>query len=141
MDKEQYQQYLKSDHWKKLRRRKRRKFKEPRCAICASTDQVDTHHLFYRNIHDVQLSDLRLLCRRCHDVTHQLMAEGELSKVKYKSHHSMFGATKEKVKRRLGLSGRNLFKEASDRKAAEDAKALSQPPPLPPSGLQALFGV
>lgn len=125
MNKNDYQEYLQSDHWKNLRRRKRKKVRAVRCAICSSTDQVETHHLFYRNIYDVRLSDLRLLCRRCHKTAHELLDEGELSTARYADHNAMFGATKEKVKKRLGLSGRNLFREA-------DEVARGVRPPTPP---------
>lgn len=110
-----YQDYLNSDHWKSLRGRKHRSVRRSlggklRCAICASTESIQTHHLFYRNLYDVELSDLRLLCDTCHQVAHELITSGELSKARYKSHHAMFAATKGKVKHRRGLTGRNLFK-------------------------------
>lgn len=109
MTKVEYANYLNSEHWKRLRARKKRG-KIIRCAICSSNVNIHTHHLFYRNIYDVEISDLRLLCERCHTITHDLLKSGELNK-KYASHHAMFGATKEKVKKTLGLSGKNLFRE------------------------------
>lgn len=122
MNKEEYQQYLQSDHWRQLRAEKRRKVSKSkdgriRCSICASTERVETHHLFYRGIYDVDTSDLRLLCRRCHQTAHEIIAEGALANCCHKSHHSVFAVTKHLVKKRLGLTGRNLFREASQKGA------------------------
>lgn len=112
MNKQQYTEYLQSDHWQKLRARKKRRVRKTagkvRCAICGTEEQIETHHLQYRNIYDVLTSDLRLLCRRCHQVAHDLMGAGILHN-KYSSHHAMFGALKSKVKKQLGLTGKNLF--------------------------------
>lgn len=115
MNKEEYQGYLKSDHWKELRKEKRNRVSKKkgkvRCAVCAATESIETHHLFYRNIYDVQTSDLRMLCKTCHKTVHDLIKDGTLQLKKYKSHHAMFGALKELVKKRLGLTGRNMFRE------------------------------
>lgn len=112
MNKQEYQAYLRSDHWKALREAKHKRCKRGvRCGICGSEDRVQTHHLQYRNIYDVVTSDLRLLCDRCHGLAHELMREGILNTKKYSSHHAMFCATKEAVKKALGLRGRNLFAE------------------------------
>lgn len=110
MSKESYQKYLKSDHWKELRAEKHRKSTK-RCAICASTEKIETHHLFYRNLYDVLTSDLRLLCDRCHETAHTLINEGILVLSKYPTHHGRFSATKAAVKKRLGLTGRNMFRD------------------------------
>lgn len=110
MTKEEYQEYLKSDHWKDLRAEKWRKCRKNgvvRCAICASTDKLETHHLFYRSIYDVATADLRILCSTCHEIAHELISSGELPK--YSTQHGMFAATKEKVKKARGLTGKNLF--------------------------------
>lgn len=102
----EYKQYLKSNDWKTKRARK---YKKPRrCAICASTENLDVHHLNYRNLFDVLQSDLRVLCRRCHYLAHDLHKQG---KIKFKStdHNSRFILIKIAVKKHLGLTGKNLF--------------------------------
>lgn len=115
MTKQEYAAYLKSDHWKELRASKRSKCRKTdgknRCAICASTESIETHHLTYRNIYDVELSDLRLLCRECHGCAHELMKAG--LRFTSKSHHGIFGALKVKVKIARGFGQRNLFSEKS----------------------------
>ena len=61
--------YLKSDHWFNLRKAAKAKF-GPKCAKCNASKKVDVHHLEYRNIFDVTVDDLQILCRNCHDLEH-----------------------------------------------------------------------
>jgi 5-methylcytosine-specific restriction endonuclease McrA len=63
--------YLKSDHWRELRKRKLEL--NPLCEKCGGNNCVDPHHLLYRNLYDVQLSDLQTLCRKCHAEVHTVM--------------------------------------------------------------------
>jgi len=111
MNKQEYAEYLQSDHWKNLRARKRASVTKSvgkcRCAICASTERIETHHLRYRNIYDVQLDDLRLLCRECHQTAHDLMAAG--LRFKSKTNNGIFCALKVAVKKARGFGNRNLF--------------------------------
>jgi hypothetical protein len=69
-----YQEYLESPHWKKTRGRKRSRVRA--CGICGSTSGLDVHHLNYRQLLDVGMSDLRVLCRLCHTLAHVLYARG-----------------------------------------------------------------
>lgn len=101
MNKVQYREYLKSDHWKHLRRSKLKH--KTRCGICGSRQNIQIHHLIYRNIYDVKTSDLRRLCGRCHQTVHELMKSGKL-KITSKSHHGIWCHTKSAVKKELGLS-------------------------------------
>jgi hypothetical protein len=101
-----YKEYLKSEDWKQ--KRKLKKSKNNRCGICASTENIDIHHLNYKNLYDVEQSDLRRLCRRCHFLAHRLQKEGKLVFTN-RSHHSMFGKIKGAVKRELGISKINQF--------------------------------
>ncbi len=65
--------YLKSDDWKSLRL-ERLEFAKHKCELCGmSPPSLDVHHLVYRRIHNVRSSDLRALCRDCHDSVHFLM--------------------------------------------------------------------
>lgn len=61
--------YLKSEHWRELRGRKLRQ--NPKCERCLSS-ACDVHHVNYRNIFDVQLTDLLSLCRPCHEEEHRV---------------------------------------------------------------------
>jgi hypothetical protein len=71
-----YDEYLRSDEWQQKRTAKLRRCR--RCAICGSVRNLDVHHLIYRHLFDVTLADLRVLCRRCHEVTHELTRRGLL---------------------------------------------------------------
>lgn len=63
--------YLKSNHWFDL---KNSKLKESNCcAFCLSTKKLDVHHLNYKNLYDVELNDLLVVCRACHLKLHKNM--------------------------------------------------------------------
>jgi ribosomal protein S27AE len=106
MNKAEYKQYLKSDHWQNLRGRKMKR--RQRCGVCASTEDIQVHHLRYRNIYDVETPDLRKLCGRCHIETHKLLKSGALRLTSH-SHHGLWNQTKHAVKMSLGLGARNMF--------------------------------
>lgn len=112
MNKKEYREYLESDHWVSLRGEKRRRVRKTagklRCAICASTDKIETHHLRYKSIYNVETSDLRLLCRECHQCAHDLLNAG--LRLDYESHHAIFSVLKAKVKKARGFGNRNMFK-------------------------------
>jgi len=63
------EEYLKSDHWKSLRRHKLAKY--PYCQNCGSTHNLDVHHRKCRHVYDVQINDLLTLCRSCHTLEHK----------------------------------------------------------------------
>jgi len=60
--------YLKSDHWKALKAAKLKA--NPFCEKCGANYLLDVHHLNYRNLYDVLLSDVQTLCRGCHHLEH-----------------------------------------------------------------------
>lgn len=102
----QYSDYLKSSDWKHKRFLKRKK--KQNCAICNSKENLDTHHLNYRNLFGVKQSDLRILCRDCHFLAHKLMKQGKI-KFTTDNHHSRFTILKAGVKKAKGLSTTNMF--------------------------------
>ena len=61
-------QYLQSEHWKQLRSRKL--ILNPTCEICGGDKRVEPHHLLYKNLYDVEVTDLQSLCRQCHIKVH-----------------------------------------------------------------------
>lgn len=61
--------YLKSEHWHDLRWKKLNSMNR-KCEKCGRVKRLDVHHLDYRNIYDVELTDLQVLCRRCHTLEH-----------------------------------------------------------------------
>jgi hypothetical protein len=94
MTKDEYSEYLKSEHWKNLRSKK----KKNRCAICGSEENLQVHHLVYRHIFDVTKGDLRKLCRECHETAHILIKSGTLV-FRSENTHSRFSITKAAVKK------------------------------------------
>jgi 5-methylcytosine-specific restriction endonuclease McrA len=64
-----YQNYLQSDEWKK-RRGKALTYWGHRCAICNSGKYLDVHHRTYANIGKEKMTDLIVLCRKCHTLYH-----------------------------------------------------------------------
>lgn len=65
MNKAQYAQYLKTDHWQRVRIR-RIKIAEFRCEHCGGDGLLEVHHLTYARIRKEQMADLMALCSRCH---------------------------------------------------------------------------
>jgi hypothetical protein len=53
---------------------------------------------------------LRVLCRRCHFLAHELLKKGKFA-FSSKSHHSRFTLLKSAVKKELGMATKNLFRE------------------------------
>lgn len=67
--------YLKSDHWKELRESARRTMAaKNKCWICdAENVRTDPHHINYKNLFDVEPSDILFVCRSCHDKIHVIL--------------------------------------------------------------------
>ncbi len=77
-----YAAYLNSNHWRDVKVQKRRKV-AAKCAYCGDTKNINLHHLFYRpEWKSVKLGDLRWLCRRHHELVHNLSGEIKPSKEK-----------------------------------------------------------
>lgn len=107
-----YRTYLASADWQQKReaKRTRKSGARDRCAICGTRDRLDVHHLRYAaDLTTIQQADLRILCRRCHGLTHDLIRAGTLRFTK-PDHHHRFALTKNAVKKALGLGGINCFK-------------------------------
>jgi 5-methylcytosine-specific restriction endonuclease McrA len=64
-----YDEYLKTRHWQRKRRAKLRQSKY-RCEQCRTQHSLDVHHLMYENRGCEPLTDLIVLCRRCHQREH-----------------------------------------------------------------------
>lgn len=65
-----YAEYLKSGHWKELRKR-RLKLDKYSCQLCATKDGLHVHHKHYRGgLAQTKLEDLITLCKDCHAKHH-----------------------------------------------------------------------
>jgi hypothetical protein len=61
-----YQDYLRSDRWRTIRRLKREQAGE-KCELCNSEDRLEVHHRTYDRRGEERLSDLTVLCHSCHE--------------------------------------------------------------------------
>ena len=75
-------EYLKSEHWKNLKYEKLNKICY--CEKCGNKNNIDVHHLNYKNLYDVKLEDLQVLCRKCHSNEHNYEELCNLEKQKIK---------------------------------------------------------
>ena len=67
-----YSEYLKSPAWK-TRRTERAEIDGWKCAICGSDENLNVHHLTYKNIGNENVqTDLVTLCRKCHASLHRI---------------------------------------------------------------------
>ena len=96
-------EYLKSPEWKQLRDLVMKA--NPKCQCCQNKQATDAHHMTYRNIVDIQPSDLLPVCRECHDYIHQAIRDGYISQNPYKIHeirnktkHILYDEEYEKLK-------------------------------------------
>lgn len=70
-----YREYLKSDHWKKLRIQAVRR-DGSKCTKCPCRVNLQVHHIRYRDrFEDSKLEDLVTLCEPCHTQAHGLKSK------------------------------------------------------------------
>jgi uncharacterized protein YlaI len=80
---EDYQEYLKSDLWKQIKKKACFKKEFLNCHICLSEKSINLHHTKYsRNMNKPILSGLIALCTGCHDKVHKY---SRLRNVSFKS--------------------------------------------------------
>lgn len=69
-----YKDYLETDHWKQLRKRKLR-LSGYKCQICASKENLNVHHNTYENRGCEKDEDLVVLCNECHKKHHGINSD------------------------------------------------------------------
>ena len=69
-----YREYLKSARWKQ-KRQKRLEIDNYQCVSCGSCESLEIHHVIYSRLGWEMMSDLRTLCRSCH----QAITDDELA--------------------------------------------------------------
>jgi hypothetical protein len=80
MTREEYQEYLKSEHWQEMRRTVLRDA-GGRCQVCNSSERCEVHHRTYERVGEEYPSDLIVLCRACHEKFHgHYWMEAEITK-------------------------------------------------------------
>lgn len=69
MNKETYKQYLRTPHWRGVKKRIH-KLRGGKCEKCSSTTRLEVNHLTYARLGNERDSDLELLCHSCHHNYH-----------------------------------------------------------------------
>jgi hypothetical protein len=86
LSKETYREYLKSSHWKNLKKVAKSKTRNRRCGVCWAFDvPLDFHHISYnKDLSKVSPDQIRTVCRDCHNAIHVAKDTGliDLSKTK-----------------------------------------------------------
>lgn len=78
-NREEYRkEYLNSREWKLLR--SVIMDTSPDCQCCGDVKARDVHHMVYRNIIDVKVSDLLPVCRECHKFIHKAIDDNYIPK-------------------------------------------------------------
>lgn len=65
MTQEEYKEYLKSEHWQKIRMTAI-KNADGRCQLCNSDKRLEVHHRTYQRVGKENIKDLTVLCHKCH---------------------------------------------------------------------------
>ena len=74
MNKIEYQDYLRSEHWQDVRRRFcASKLHHGGCYICGSIFNLNLHHKSYTRLGNERLTDLIYLCNPCHKHVHTIL--------------------------------------------------------------------
>ena len=72
-----YKEYLKSDHWKKIRERALRASRY-KCQLCNKANTIlDVHHRTYERRGREFRKDVIVLCRSCHVKFHDKLKTGD----------------------------------------------------------------
>lgn len=72
-----YADYLKTDHWREVKKRHYRLARRKKCYICGSYELLNVHHLVYKDCHGVSFLGrensgiLRTFCADCHHLYHK----------------------------------------------------------------------
>lgn len=70
-----YKEYLKTDHWKKIKKQYKDSDLPQYCLVCENP-KYELHHRSYDRIGAELLTDLISLCRKHHSATHKLVKKG-----------------------------------------------------------------
>jgi 5-methylcytosine-specific restriction endonuclease McrA len=71
---EEYKKYLLSDEWAQLKI-DLFNYRGKKCEKCGSKTKICVHHKTYDNIFKEEYSDLIILCKICHEKTHQIIKQ------------------------------------------------------------------
>lgn len=66
-----YAEYLKSDHWKRMKQKMRKVKNNQFCFICRKPNNLHVHHKTYENLGNEHTKELMFLCSECHEEAHE----------------------------------------------------------------------
>jgi len=72
--KDEYQDGITPDFWQRFISPMVIEIKGNKCEECGDSDNLDVHHKKYE---DIKLSDLKVLCRKCHKDLHKKLNKKE----------------------------------------------------------------
>lgn len=84
LDYEEYREFLRSDYWKDLRKRKLQEVGN-KCELCGRKDSLQVHHLNYETVGREELSDLKVVCADCHKYIHKIERPCTTKKIRYRN--------------------------------------------------------
>jgi len=97
MNNQEYNEYLKTKHWKDTRA-KAKKRANNMCCKCLTKDNLEVHHTNYTRLYDEADDDLMVLCRACHQAEHDeietINAKRLLKTYGYANYKSLRGSNK-----------------------------------------------
>ena len=68
-----YKNYLKSNHWKEVKRRFYNSKLPKKCYVCRSRNNLNLHHKTYKSIGEENLNHLLVLCQKHHYLAHEYL--------------------------------------------------------------------
>jgi hypothetical protein len=81
VNKAEYADYLKTEHWAQLKLALYAK-RGRTCMACSSKKRIQAHHVNYRHpITDCTSDDLMPLCRECHEAVHETKLDAECAQL------------------------------------------------------------
>lgn len=72
MTKEEYQEYLRSEHWKGVKAQFKKRGIH-KCYVCETKWPLELHHISYARLYREKRSDLIYLCAACHQEAHDFL--------------------------------------------------------------------
>lgn len=107
MTKNEYREYLKSDHWKQVRQ-KRIEMDNYRCYLCDKSMGLNVHHLRYDNLGNEAVNeDLVTLCYKCHKMLHRVINGSKKEYFSFKT-ANRYGTSEKWVKGTLSALNQKL---------------------------------
>jgi len=73
----EYDKYLETEHWKQ-KRQETLDWWGHKCCICAAREKLEVHHNNYDRLGNEELSDLVVLCNKCHSIYFAVTKKGKV---------------------------------------------------------------